>query len=418
MVPAAPLSGLPGGGYSSLSREPAASAGPSLAAAIARTFTLAIGVAVVAGLLDRGPLSASFAQHIRAEPLRFMLALWVVTTAAAFAVIVAVSIGRAGARMWAGNPRRRESEILEKLALHTALGNQAGDLAKLASRDPRGVERALSAFMPAIRGYQSDRLANLGVILGFGVRRSRYRPSDGVPRRARKLIRYAEIGGGTHHPMLHAALADANETVRVAAALALVRTGEDSALERVLAFAATQSPTVRALLAEELRAHLLELDPAALSELLDSGEPRRVAATLEMIVAWQRVFELPSLEKLLAGPDPAIRALAFRALPLIGGVPNAAAAVLPALSSPDAEVRAAAAFAAGRLKSGAAVQLLTAALHDPEPAVVTAAARALATFGSAGAAALEREVADGSPAADAAIEALESAAFTNFGDHQ
>jgi hypothetical protein len=318
--------------------------------------------------------------------------------------------------MWAGNPSRRQSEILEKVAMHTALGNQAGNLAKIASRDPRGVERVLAAFIPAIRGYQGDRLANLGVVLGFGVRRSRYRPSDGDPRRARKLIRYAEIGGGTHHPMLHVALADADETVRAAAAVALVRTAEDSALERVLAFATTQSRTVRALLAEELRPHLLKVDPAAMSELLDSGDPRRVAAVLEMIVAWQRVFDLSPLGKLLTDSDMAARVLALRALPLIAGIPNAEPAVLAALSSSDAEVRAAAAFAAGRLKCGAAVQLLIAALRDPKAAVATSAARALAAFGIAGRAALEREIAEGGDAADAAIEALESAAFVNFGD--
>jgi HEAT repeat protein len=96
---------------------------------------------------------------------------------------------------------------------------------------------------------------------------------------------------------------------------------------------------------------------------------------------------------------------------LVASLCFALAQIRFALSSSNSEVRAAAAFAAGRLKFAAAVNPLTAALRDFEPAVASAAGQALARLGPAGRAALRSAIERGGDSADASIEALESLAF-------
>jgi hypothetical protein len=372
---------------------------------------MVMAIAAIADTFQRGSLREHFIPSVIDEPLRLMLAFLLVAGTAASLVILVASLCFALAQIREGSAGRRKSEILERLAMHAALGNQSTALEALAKRDPRAVERALAEFIPSIRGYQSERMVELEVFLGFEARRFKYRTSHRPTRSERKSLRRYAKAGVQDRQTLYAVLAGADEGERVVAASTLVRTAESAALARVLAFATTQSLSIRALLAEKLRAHLLELDPAAINDLLDCDDPHQVAATLEILVAWQRVFEVPSFAKLLKAADARVRALALRALPLIAGVLDAEPLVCFALSSSNSEVRAAAAFAAGRLKFAAAVNPLTAALRDFEPAVASAAGQALARLGPAGRAALRSAIERGGDSADASIEALESLAF-------
>jgi hypothetical protein len=107
-----------------------------------------------------------------------MLAFLMVASTAASLVILVGALRLALAQMREGSATRRKSKILEKLATHAALGNQSTALRALAARDPRAVEHALRAFIPPIRGYQSQRLVELEVLLGFEAHRFKYRTSQ------------------------------------------------------------------------------------------------------------------------------------------------------------------------------------------------------------------------------------------------
>jgi HEAT repeats len=385
---------------------------PGLPAAFGRAFGLALAAAAVATQFERDILRSTFMPALNTEPLRFMFVFWMVASVAALVVVVGATARNARARARAESSRRLETEILEKLAMHAALGNQAAAVTRLAGIDRASTARALTAMIPSIRGYQSERLIKLEASLGFEARGSHHRrrqPGEtGSPGRSAFSSRRRDA----HHAMYRAptdyvALASTEEAERVAAASSLIRTGEDAALRRVLAFAATQPITIRALLAEELRPHLLELDPAGIRELLDRSEPHQLAAILEIIVVWQRVFEAPSVVELLAASDPTVRALALRSLPIIAGVTGWESHVCGALSSSDPDVRSAAAFAAGQLNLGSAAPMLSEALSDSRSDVAVTAARALARLGDAGAAILKRAIQAGGGYAEVALEALE-----------
>jgi len=274
------------------------------------------------------------------------------------------------------------------------------------------VARALTALIPSIRGYQSERLVKLQASLGLDARGSHSHRTQGATAPSRMRGSFFIRRRGADHSNYHAptdyiALASTDEIERVAAASSLIRTGEDAALRRVLAFAATQPITIRALLAEELRSHLLELDPAAIRDLLERDDPRQTAAILEIIVVWQRVFEVPSVIALLEASDPQVRALALRALPIIAGVSGWERQVCGAFASSDPEVRAAAAFAAGQMKLEEAAPMLKASLSDTDGGVALAAAHALARLGDGGVALLNRAIEEGGNGSSAAIEAIE-----------
>jgi hypothetical protein len=385
---------------------------PGLSAALGRTLGLVVAAAAVATQFQREFLRATFMPDLAAEPLRFMFVFWMVASVAALMVVLGASFRNARARTHGESTSRFDTEILEKLAMHAALGNQGAEVTRLAGIDRAGVARALTALIPSIRGYQSERLVRLEASLGLDARGSHtHRTHVAMApsrRRGGSFVRFRGPDHSNYHaPTDYIALASTDEMERVAAASSLIRTGEDAALRRVLAFAATQPITIRALLAEELRSHLLELDPAAIRDLLERDDPRQTAAILEIIVVWQRVFEVPSVIALLEASDPQVRALALRALPIIAGVSGWEQRVCGAFTSPDPEVRAAAAFAAGQLKLGQAAPLLNAALRDTKTGVALAAAHALARLGDAGVALLKRAIEEGGSGTSAAMEAIE-----------
>jgi hypothetical protein len=385
---------------------------PGLSAAFGRAFGLALAAVAVAAQFQRHILRATFMPALNTEPLRIMFVFWMVASVAALMVVVGAASRNARARRRAESNSRLETEILETLAMHAALGNQAAAVTRLAAIDRPSTARALKAMIPSIRGYQSERLVKLEASLGFDARGAHHDRMQQVQTGSSARGRFSARRSDSHHAMYRAptdyvALASTEEAERVAAASSLIRTGEDAALRRALAFAATQPITIRALLAEELRAHLLELDPAGICELLDRSEPHQLAAILEIIVVWQRVFEAPSVVELLKASDPAVRALALRALPIIAGATGWEDHVCGALSSSDPEVRAAAAFAAGQMKLGRAAPMLSAALSDTRSGVAVTAAHALARLGDAGAAILNRAIEEGGNCAEAAMEAIE-----------
>jgi hypothetical protein len=130
-----------------------------------------------------------------------------------------------GARVSTGGSWTQSgAEILERLAWHAVLGNQAGEVAALAARDRTAVARCLASFMPTIHGYQRELLAGLAVMLDLAASPTRRQVADGA-RRGERLV-LARLSAGTVAPELFAALTDPFEAFRLEAALALIRSGE------------------------------------------------------------------------------------------------------------------------------------------------------------------------------------------------
>jgi HEAT repeat protein len=184
------------------------------------------------------------------------------------------------------------------------------------------------------------------------------------PRRLAAITSLEELGAASAPKVIHAALADRDEDVRIEASRALIRSGADDDIRESLAFATTQPPLVRAVLAEDLKQHMEVLCKGAIQQLLKSTDTARVLATLEIIESWQRSITLPGFAALLKHPDDAVRAQVLRVLPYAAGDEDARNDVIPGLEDESPGVRAAAAAAAARMQLSAAVKPLAQCLHD------------------------------------------------------
>jgi hypothetical protein len=325
--------------------------------------------------------------------------------AVAFLVVQAVEIGLMMIRLLAGKivQRRRarraqriDPRIGEKLALYAVGADEFAELERLARRYPANFERCILEFVGSIRGGERARLCALADRLGVVKRWTRRARSIRPARRLAAITSLEELGVASAPKVIHAALADRDEDVRIEASRALIRSGADDDIRESLAFATTQPPLVRAVLAEDLKQHVEVLCKGAIQQLLKSTDTARVLATLEIIESWQK------------HPEDAVRAQALRVLPYAAGDEDARNDVIPGLEDESPGVRAAAAAAAARMQLSAAVKPLAQCLHDRRGEVALAAAFALAQLGEAGLSTLEREIlSDDRAAATVALEALE-----------
>ncbi len=337
--------------------------------------------------------------------------------AVAFLVVQAVEIGLMMIRLLAGKivQRRRarraqriDPRIGEKLALYAVGADEFAELERLARRYPANFERCILEFVGSIRGGERARLCALADRLGVVKRWTRRARSIRPARRLAAITSLEELGVASAPKVIHAALADRDEDVRIEASRALIRSGADDDIRESLAFATTQPPLVRAVLAEDLKQHVEVLCKGAIQQLLKSTDTARVLATLEIIESWQRSITLPGFAALLKHPEDAVRAQALRVLPYAAGDEDARNDVIPGLEDESPGVRAAAAAAAARMQLSAAVKPLAQCLHDRRGEVALAAAFALAQLGEAGLSTLEREIlSDDRAAATVALEALE-----------
>jgi HEAT repeat protein len=148
---------------------------------------------------------------------------------------------------------------------------------------------------------------------------------------------------------------------RAAAAYALGDMACDEVVPQLLAALDDHSREVRAAAARSLgRLRAAEAALPLIERLVSGRLPRGVAggALLELGTA-----AVPELRRIMAHPDPQIRATAVVLLGLVGDSRDSPAA-LEALRDPSADVRAAAAETLGRIGTSAAEPELRAALDD------------------------------------------------------
>jgi HEAT repeat protein len=308
------------------------------------------------------------------------------------------------------NWRRDKPPIREILAAHAAGEDRLPELARFHRERPEELESCLVEMLASVTGGTRERLSRLAAGLGLVNRWQEQARSPDPKVRAQALARLTDLPWGVADSTVMMALVDQEEPVRTQALRALLRSGGRRDVERVFTLAISERPAIRSVLAPELAPHALTLAETAIPAVLRSENAENIAAALELIEGWGKGLPLPDLPPLLVHAESVIRARALRALPYTSSVRSLDAGVLRALRDESAEVRAAACLAAARLQLEPALPAVIECLREPEPGVARDAALALAEFGQAGLAALEREVRLGwSPAmAAAALEAVES----------
>jgi len=276
---------------------------------------------------------------------------------------------------------------------------------------PHEVERSFISFYASVTGESRKRLHELAAALNFFEHWAR-RTRSLLARRRLEALQWLSIvtptdPGVATLPIHVERLGDPSEAIRIQAAQTLAKAGSTAGIETVFYFLLTQPLFVRALLADELRPHVPLLATRAVPNALRSTSPPKVAAALDLLLAWEKALTLPQIATTLTHPEPAVRERALSLLPWLSGIDDPSPWVERGLSDPDERVRAAAARSAGALAVRESLPHLIQCLHHA-PAVAHAAAQALARLGREGEEALEQQLfSENRTVAAVALEALE-----------
>jgi HEAT repeat protein len=297
--------------------------------------------------------------------------------------------------------------ILEKLILHLNGSDQWHILRHIRKNNLRELEDCLVEILGTINGAGTERLSEVAQEFGLLRKWQKQRRSRNPKRRRTAVSRLCLLGLVARRDLVEA-LRDADTLVKVEAARALSRSGDERMLAAVFHLALEQNRLVRAILTEALRPNARELYRRVVPAALRLPDAKRVVATLEILRAWGKSAVIPELPAMLMHNDATVRAAALGLVPLSGVTPDCEVLIWQALGDLDAEVRAAAAEVCGKLKLSSSLLLLKHVLDDDAPGPVLASAYALAELGARGCQALENAVLSGNPLrAGAALEALE-----------
>jgi len=305
--------------------------------------------------------------------------------------------------------------IRELLAMHAAGNDRRDEIRRLWLTENREIESCLVEFLSMVRGSGRETLSELAAGLDLiGKWQAEYR-SRNINRRRHAGARLALASREFAAKTLRTALADADESVRLHTARAMLQNCHPGEAADVFRLAVSGSLVTRAILTEDLRPYALELSHDAILAELFSADVSRIVAVLEMLRAWGKFLPLPQVYALVRHPDRRVRAAALRVLPEVPRLRHFEAEILHALRDPLEEVRSAAAVAAARMRVEAALPALAQSLHEDRPQMAAAAAWALAQFGREGCQVLEQETFTGSPlAASVALEALERVHVSSY----
>lgn len=291
------------------------------------------------------------------------------------------------------------NENLEPLRqIHHTGGSQLGD--------------EIMAFEGTVAGVARDRLCGLTIEFAIIHAWAEDTRSRDPIRRRTAFSRLAflcayepcrRIVGDT----LLAALEDPDYEVRLAAARAVLQSAVGEEIDEVFLLTLSQNLLVRVLLAEDLRRHAGVLCERAIPKSLESNDPAVLAATLDMLLAWERALPVTGLARLVGHRDRDVRLRALRLAPLASQDGQTEGEIIRALSDPDLEICCAAARAAGRMHLDQALPLLARCVRQGLTQVALEAAFALAEIRPAGEKTLEELSRNDKPAtAAAAAEAL------------
>ena len=285
--------------------------------------------------------------------------------------------------------------ISEAVAAHMAGFDRSRDLQLLRRDHPRRLEEHLVELLRSTQGPARARLAALAVTMQFTAQWERRFMSRSASRRRDAVARLGLMNREIGRDVVIAALADADDFVRLEAARVLICWGGPSDIEEVFRTATRQSPLVRAIMTEALRRYAPALAQEALPAVLGSGEPQQLLVALVMLRTWGHRVHLPSLTPLFRHPNRAVRAAALHAAHLARLTPEDAQAILQCLEDPDQVVRAAAAQAVSRLGLRGHVAQLARCFETSKVEASLADGYSLADLGAEGRSVLESAVLSG-----------------------
>jgi HEAT repeat protein len=297
--------------------------------------------------------------------------------------------------------------IREKLIQHLNGADQWAILRHIRKKHLRGLEECLVEILGSISGGGTERLSAVAQEFGLLRKWQKQRHSRNARRRRKAVSRLCLLGPVARQDLLEA-LKDPDGLVKVEAARALTRSGDEQMLAAVFHMALEENRLVRAILTEALRPHARELYRSAVPAALRSPDAKSILAALEILRAWGKSAVIPELPAMLTHDDATVRAAALHLVPQAGITRESEEQIWLALEDLDSEVRATAAEVCGKLKLSSSLLLLEHVLEDEVHGPVLASAYALAELGARGCQALENAVLSSNPLrAAAALEALE-----------
>jgi HEAT repeat protein len=270
------------------------------------------------------------------------------------------------------------------------LGTTPRAVRRLRARDLELLSRLLVEMLASLRGAQEQQLVRLAADAGLVHRDVGALKSRRYQVRARAAQNLGFYGGTEHTEPLAALLADPEESVRAVAARALSRIGSVEAAHALATHLTSASELTSMRMAENLE-RIGDLAVPRLTELLSSQEQadRRGQALAARILGNLRVAEARASLGAVLGRrwNADLRAQATLALGKIGhpaDVPTLAAAT----EDGSWPVRVQAATALGLVGDVSTVPVLCRLVRDDQWWVRVSAAQALANMGGAGEAAL------------------------------
>ncbi len=297
--------------------------------------------------------------------------------------------------------------IRERLILHLNGADQWAILRQIRRQHLHELEECLVEILGSISGGGTERLSEVAQEFGLLRKWRKQRHSRNAKRRRKAVSRLCLLGPVARQDLLEA-LKDPDSLVKVEAARALTRSGDEPMLAAVFHLALEENRLMRAILTEALRPHARELYRSAVPAALRLPDAKRVLAALEILRAWGKSAVILELPAMLAHDDATVRTAALHLVPQAGMTPESEEQIWLALEDSDSEVRTAAAEVCGKLKLSSSLVLLEHVLEDEVHGPVLASAYALAEMGARGCQALENAVLCGNPLrAAAALEALE-----------
>jgi hypothetical protein len=322
-----------------------------------------------------------------------------------FGVLLGVLARRASRmRRQAATAEALVPEIRDALVDYLAGSNDQTRIREFVRTNRTDVGDAVLSFQGTVSGSARDRLCDLALELAlvYDWGQDTRSKEPAVRRRAYARLAFVCIYEPCQRvvgDLVTRALEDADPEVRLPAARALVQSGNITEIGQVFELAASQNLLIRILLTEDLRRYAAELSASAVPAILKSGDPKRVLAVLEMLVAWERALPLAGLHELLDYRDCAIRIAALRLAPFVPLTPENRNAILRELTDTDTEVSTAAALTAGRLRLQEGMSSLARCVRTGTAELARMAASAMAAMPPQGWETLE-ELANGpTPAA-------------------
>jgi HEAT repeat protein len=272
--------------------------------------------------------------------------------------------------------------IREALVDYLSGSEERTRLQSLVRANPEIAGNAVMSFEGAVAGNARDRLCEISLELALVHRWCEDTRSRSILQRRTAFHRLSFVC--SFEPcrrlagdILHRALRDPDDEVKLSASRALVYSGGIDDVERVFEYAVSQGPLVRILVGEELRRHSALLCERAIPKVLQSGDPERVLAMLQVVAAWERALPMQGIAALLKSGDRRIRLLTLKIAAMVPDSAELHKGIVDAISDSDAEVAAFAARTAGRLRLETALPVLARVLRTGHTDLARAAAFAL-----------------------------------------